>query len=81
MKGSMEMCRICGCPEERWLRVSTVARQFRCSSKKVRRMLKCGELDGVRLGGEWRVDHRSLDDYVRKDSVRFAEPPAEPRPV
>ncbi|MFO7955886.1 MAG: helix-turn-helix domain-containing protein [Candidatus Brocadiia bacterium] len=72
-------CEICGCPEERWLRVSTVARQFRCSTKRVRRLIKRGEIDGVLFGGEWRVDHRSLDDYVRKDSVRFSVPGAAPK--
>ncbi len=66
------VCEICGCPSARWLRVSTVARHFKCSPKKVRRLIKRGEIDGVRFGGEWRVDHESLDEYVRKDSVRFA---------
>ncbi len=65
-------CAVCGCPEQRWLRVATVARQFGCSSKRVRRMIKRGEIDGVLFGGEWRVDHESLDAYVRKDSVRFS---------
>lgn len=67
-------CRICGCPEARWLTVAAVARQFRCSRKLVRRLLKTGEVDGVMLGGVWRVDHESLDEYVRKDSVRFSVP-------
>jgi excisionase family DNA binding protein len=49
----------------KWLRVTTVARQFGCTSKRIRRMLKCGELDGIRLGNEWRVDHRSVDRLVR----------------
>lgn len=68
------VCEICGCPTARWLRVGTVARQFKCSAKKVRRLIKRGELDGVRFGGQWRVDHESLDEYVREDSVRFAVP-------
>ena len=65
-------CEVCGCPKVRWLRVSTVAEKFDCSSKKVRRLLKSGQVDGVRFGGEWRVDHRSLDRYVKEDSVRYA---------
>ncbi len=67
-------CRICGCPEVRWLTVATVARQFKCSRKLVRRLIKTGEIEGVMFGGIWRVDHASLDDYVRKDSVRFSVP-------
>jgi excisionase family DNA binding protein len=50
---------------------------FNCSRKRVRRMIKRGELDGVRFGGEWRVDHRALDEYVCKDSVRFVAPSQE----
>lgn len=69
-------CKVCGCPEVKWLRVSTVARQFKCTPKLVRRLIKQGQIEAVRFGGEWRVDHRSLDDYVRKDSVRFSVPEA-----
>ena len=65
-------CKICGCPPVRWLRVRTVARQFGCSAKQVRRLIKRGEIDGVLFGGQWRVDHQTLDEYVRKDSVRFS---------
>lgn len=67
-------CDVCGCPNRRWLRVRTVARQFACSTKHIRRLIKQGEIDGVRFGGHWRVDHESLDAYVRKDSVRFSVP-------
>ena len=70
-------CKICGCPEVRWLRVSTVAQQFKCSPKRVRRLIKRGQIDGVRFGAHWRVDHQSLDEYVRKDSVRFSVPDTE----
>jgi len=66
------VCEVCGCPAVRWLRVGTVARQFKCSPKKVRRLIKRGEIEGVRFGREWRIDHDSLDQYVREDSVRFA---------
>ena len=69
-------CKICGCPEVRWLRVGTVADQFECSRKLVRRLLKSGEIDGVLFGGEWRIDHASLDGFVQRDSVRFS--PAQP---
>jgi excisionase family DNA binding protein len=65
-------CEVCGCPEIRWLRTVTVAVQLECSPRTVRRMIQRGEVDGVRFGGEWRVDHESLDDYVSRDSVRFS---------
>ncbi len=62
-------CRICGCPEKRWLTVQQVAHQFKCSPKRVRRLIKSGRFDAVKLVREWRIDHRSLDAYVRRDSV------------
>lgn len=65
----MKECRLCGCPDVKWLRVSTVARQFRCSPKKVRRLIKSGDLEGVQLGREWRVDHASVDRLVRQFSL------------
>jgi len=67
-------CEICGCPKDKWLPVTLVARRFRCTPKKVRRLIKSGELDGVRFGGVWRVDHQSLDDYILRDSIRFMPP-------
>lgn len=70
-------CKICGCPEVRWLRVSTVATELKCSPKCVRRLIKRGAIDAVRVGRQWRVDHKSLDDYVRRGSVRFWVPDAE----
>ncbi len=68
------VCRICGCPDVKWLLVSTVAGHLECNPKSVRRMIKRGEIDAVRIGRHWRVDHDSLDDYVRGDSVRFSAP-------
>ncbi|MHC4481233.1 MAG: helix-turn-helix domain-containing protein [Planctomycetota bacterium] len=67
-------CVVCGCPEAKWLRVGTVAAQFKCTPKRVRRLIKKGEIEAVRFGGHWRIDHQSLDDYVRKDSIRFSVP-------
>ena len=65
-------CEICGCPRERWLRTTTVARQFGASAKRVRRMIKSGEIDGVMFGGQWRIDHQSLDAMIKRESVRHA---------
>ncbi|MCD6415670.1 MAG: helix-turn-helix domain-containing protein [Planctomycetes bacterium] len=67
-------CETCGCPSARWLRVDTVARQFNCSPKHIRRLLKRGELSGMRVGRAWRVDHEALDDYVLRHSLRFDDP-------
>ena len=66
------MCRTCGCPPTSWLRVETVAREFGCAPKTVVRMIRRGEIDGVPFGRGWRVDHRSLDEYVRRGEPRKA---------
>jgi excisionase family DNA binding protein len=66
-------CAVCGCSKARWLRVNTVAQTFSCDPKSVRRLLKRGQLGGVRFGGEWRVDHPSLDAYVEANRVGFGE--------
>jgi excisionase family DNA binding protein len=58
--------------------VRTVAEQFKCTPKVVRRLIREGEIDGLRFGGDWRVDHQSLDEYVRKESVRFSVPGEDP---
>lgn len=63
------ICKLCGCPNTKWLRVCTVADRFECSTKKVRRLILSGQLEGVRLGREWRVDHKSLDRLVREWSL------------
>jgi hypothetical protein len=33
-------------------------------------MISRGQVDAVRLGRQWRIDHGSLDDLVRQGSVR-----------
>ena len=75
----MPVCKVCGCQNTRWLRVSQVAAQFRCSEKKVRRMIKEGEVHAVLFGRQWRVDHASLDAFVRagaeKASIRRRRDP------
>jgi len=63
------ICKVCGCPDVKWLRVRVVADRFECSGKKVRRLLLSGRLEGMRLGREWRVLHESLDRLVREWSL------------
>ena len=65
-------CLVCGCPKLRWLTVRAVAQRFKCTPKLVRRLIKNGEIEGVRIGNRWRIDHQSLDDYVCRESVRFS---------
>jgi len=70
------ICKVCGCPDVKWLRVRVVADRFECSGKKVRRLLLSGRLEGMRLGREWRVLHESLDRLVREWSLEGQVDPA-----
>jgi excisionase family DNA binding protein len=64
------MCPTCGCPQTKWLHVRTVARQFRCTTRTVLRMIERGEIDATRFGRCWRIDHDSLDHYVQHGAAR-----------
>jgi len=48
--------------------VKTVADQFALSTKKVRRLIKSGTLQGVQVGREWRIDHASVDRIVQQQA-------------
>ena len=61
--------------------METVARQFGCTAKKVRRMIHSGELEGMRLGREWRVDHASVDRLVQRYSLAGPPEEADPDPA
>lgn len=64
------MCPTCGCPQTKWLHVRTIARQFRCTTRTILRMIQRGEIDATKFGRCWRVEHESLDDYVRRGAAR-----------
>ncbi len=66
------LCKVCGCPKVRWLQVPTIARHLSCTTRKVRRMINSGELSGIRLGRNWRVDHKSLHKLIQRFSVECA---------
>ena len=50
---------------EQLLDIPDVARTCRLSEKTVRRLIKAGELPAARLGGQWRIRPRDLEDFVR----------------
>ena len=64
-------CKVCGCPNARWLRVETVAKVLRCSQRTVRRMLNSGQLGGVKVRRQWRVDHDGLHRLIETHSVDY----------
>ena len=58
--------------------IQEVARQLRVSEKTVRRMLWRGELQGVRVGGQWRFPIENLANLLPSSSAPTASRPPEP---
>lgn len=49
------------------LTVEDVARRLNTSEASVRRWLRNGELIGIQVGGEWRIERADLEDYIRRN--------------
>lgn len=58
-------CAVCGLPNLDLLTVRTVAERLTVDDTTVRREIKRGQLEAVRVGSVWRVKHDSLDAYLR----------------
>ena len=54
----------------RLLTISEVKDILRVSEKTVRRWIATGELPAAKLGNQWRIRPRDLDDFVRDRLVR-----------
>ena len=52
------------------LDIPTVAAVCGVSEKTVRRWIQAGELPAAKLGNQWRIRPRDLDDFVRDRLVR-----------
>ena len=70
-------CPVCGCPQSRWMRPLTVARVLRCSERTVRRMLARGQLAGIKVRRQWRVDHNGLHQLIETHSVAYTPDPSD----
>lgn len=56
--------------------VKDLSRIFRRSEAWVQRLILSGALDGVKIGGDWRVSKESIDAYLQgctKDSTEGSE--------
>jgi excisionase family DNA binding protein len=54
--------------ERRWLLASEVADLMSCSEKKIKRLLKSGQIPGAKFGASWRVDWPSLNTQMERES-------------
>ena len=52
------------------LNIPTVATICGVSEKTVRRWINASELAAAKLGGQWRIRPRDLDDFIRDRLVR-----------
>ena len=57
-----------------YLTIPEVAERLRVSDKTVRRLLKRGELRGLKVGAQWRI---STSDLVAFEQGGTARPPSE----
>jgi excisionase family DNA binding protein len=46
---------------ERLASVGDMAAKLSCSPETVRRMLRTGEIPGIKVGADWRVDPRAVE--------------------
>ncbi len=57
----------------RWMTATEVAAQLRVSADTIMRLLRKGELEGVKVGGQWRVKPSSLEAYLRRPRKKQSE--------
>ena len=64
------MTRATSTTQEALMTIDQVAVMCRVSEKTVRRWIAAGELPAAKLGNQWRIRPRDLDDFVRDRLVR-----------
>jgi excisionase family DNA binding protein len=52
--------------EIRWLTIAEAARYLSCSTQKLRSLLHDGELKAARLGAQYRLDVKDLDNFFTR---------------
>lgn len=57
-------------PPPTWLTPAEVAKHFRVRLRTIRRLLKSGEIPALRLGGQYRIHRRTLDELERSVPTR-----------
>jgi excisionase family DNA binding protein len=64
--------------EDPLLTVEEAAERFKFSTATIRRLLRDGDLEGVKLGKrQWRVKKSVLDQFIQRGSQKPAVPKAE----
>ncbi len=53
--------------DHKWVTVGQVMDSFGVSDETVYRWLRSGKLKGFRIGRDWRIDARALEEVVNRD--------------
>lgn len=48
--------------------ITEVCKLLNVSDDTIRRMIKAGQLDGVKVRGQWRIRKESVDQYLGRSS-------------
>lgn len=59
------------------LDVPEAAKHLRLSERSIRAMLRQGRLPGRRLGKEWRMSKKAIDEFLAEPSFTFTNAPAD----
>jgi excisionase family DNA binding protein len=52
--------------DDKMLTVQQIADQIQVNPETVRNWIRTGELDARDIGGEYRISHADLDDFIRR---------------
>ena len=65
-------------PEREFIKIEDLARRWAVSEGKIRRMLREGQLAGIKICNTWRIPVDSVVEYESRNTSKAA--PAEPKP-
>ena len=60
---------------KKYYSVQAVAEYFGTSCYKIYKLLETGDMEGIRVSGEWRISKESIDNYESEQSNRRKKAP------
>lgn len=57
----------------RWFTVQEVAQQFQVHIQTVRRLIRRGDIEAIKFGGEFRISEKALYEYTERQKQRQGE--------
>jgi len=59
-------CDVCGCSISLWLPVRPVAARLCVSPQTMYNLIRDGQVQAVKMGGQWRIRHAGFDAYLQR---------------